>query len=256
MATAAADRARILGCEIDRLDMEQTVERCEQMMRDARGAQHVAVNAAKLVAYQGDAELRSIIKSCAIVSADGQSVVWASRLLGDPLPARVAGIDLMHRLLGLAEEKGYGVYVLGARRSVLERAISELRRHHPRLRIAGYRDGYFADAESEEVARQIREADADILLVAMSSPRKEYWLAKHGAATGVRFVMGVGGAIDVVAGETRRAPAWMQRAGLEWLFRLLQEPRRMWRRYLYTNTRFAALLAQELFKRRVLGARR
>jgi N-acetylglucosaminyldiphosphoundecaprenol N-acetyl-beta-D-mannosaminyltransferase len=254
MGAVVVDRANILGCYIDRLDMDQTLERCEEMIRGSRGVQHVAVNAAKLVALQDDAELRTIVDSCELVSADGQSVVWASRLLGDPLPERVAGIDLMHRLLELAERRAYGVFILGARHDVLETAVGELRRLHPELRIAGHRDGYFADGESAAVAGQVRESGADILLVAMSSPRKEYWLARFGRETGVPFIMGVGGAIDVVAGVARRAPLWMQRAGLEWLFRFVQEPRRMGRRYLVTNTRFAALLAREVYRRRLRGA--
>jgi N-acetylglucosaminyldiphosphoundecaprenol N-acetyl-beta-D-mannosaminyltransferase len=160
----------------------------------------------------------------------------------------------MHRLLELAERRAYGVFILGARHDVLETAVGELRRLHPELRIAGHRDGYFADGESAAVAGQVRESGADILLVAMSSPRKEYWLARFGRETGVPFIMGVGGAIDVVAGVARRAPLWMQRAGLEWLFRFVQEPRRMGRRYLVTNTRFAALLAREVYRRRLRGA--
>ncbi len=242
-------RARVLGCAIDRLDMDETVRRCEELIVSGGSAQHVVVNAAKLVALRRDLRLREIVGRCALVSADGQSVVWASRLLGDPLPERVAGIDLMERLLALAEERGYRVFILGARPDVLERAVERLRERHPRLIVAGTRDGYFRDGESAEVCAEIRAARPHILLVAISSPRKEYWLGRHTAELGVPFAMGVGGAIDVVAGVTRRAPSWLQRAGLEWLFRLLQEPRRLARRYLVTNTRFALLLAAELLRR-------
>jgi N-acetylglucosaminyldiphosphoundecaprenol N-acetyl-beta-D-mannosaminyltransferase len=240
------DRARFLGCEFDRLDMSQAVERCREVIEGRRFTQHVSINAAKLVSMRDDARLREIVRGCGIVTADGQSVVWASRLLGDPLPGRVAGIDLMHGLLELAEEKGYRVFILGARRHVLEVAVARLRARHPRLVLAGYRDGYFPDSDSPSVAAEIRDARADILFVAMSSPRKEYWLGRHGPELGVPLAMGVGGAIDVVAGVTRRAPPLLQRLGLEWLFRLLQEPRRLFRRYLVTNTRFAALVGKEL----------
>lgn len=248
-------RARVLGCEIDRLDMVATVARCEALIEAGGPAQHVAVNAAKLVAMHDDPRLRAIVHGCDLVSADGQSVVWASRLLGDPLPERVAGIDLMEALLTLAERKGYRVFVLGARRFVLERAVAELRRRHPLLALAGYRDGYFDDSESEVVCAEIHAARADILFVAISSPRKEYWLARHFDQLGVSFAMGVGGSIDVIAGVTRRAPRAAQRLGLEWLFRLAQEPRRLFARYAVTNARFLLALQRELLRSRLAQRR-
>jgi exopolysaccharide biosynthesis WecB/TagA/CpsF family protein len=156
----------------------------------------------------------------------------------------------MFNLFALAEEKGYRVYALGARQEVLERAMGRLRRTYPRLQLAGYRDGYFSESEVEAVCAAIRDAGAQILFVAMSSPRKEYFLGKHGPGLGVSFVMGVGGAIDIVAGTTRRAPRIVQRLGFEWLFRMLQEPCRLGPRYAVTNSRFAALLLRELRSRR------
>lgn len=246
----ATDRAVVLGCAIDRLDMAATVARCEDFLAAGRFAQQMSINAAKLVAMREDPELRAAIEDCDLINADGQAVVWASRMVGDPLPERVAGIDLMHELIALSARRGYGVYVLGARREVLETAVERLRDRYPGLRLAGYRDGYFEEADSREVAAEIRESGADILFVAMSSPRKERWLAAHGAELGVSLAMGVGGSIDVVAGVTRRAPRSWQRLGLEWLYRLLQEPRRMLRRYLVSNVRFLALLGRELATRR------
>jgi N-acetylglucosaminyldiphosphoundecaprenol N-acetyl-beta-D-mannosaminyltransferase len=177
-------------------------------------------------------------------------VVWASRVLGDPLPERVAGIDLMQALFARAEVAGNSVYILGARAEVLERAVLELRRRHPRLRIAGYRDGYFSPEQDAVVAEEIRAASPDLLFVAMSSPRKEYFLGEYGPRIDGVFAMGVGGAIDVMAGETRRAPLWMQRLGLEWLYRLAQEPGRLLRRYATTNVRFARLVAAEWVRQR------
>jgi N-acetylglucosaminyldiphosphoundecaprenol N-acetyl-beta-D-mannosaminyltransferase len=246
-----ASRAAFLGCEFDRVDMSEAVDLCCDVI-DARGfAQHMSINAAKLIAIRDDPRLRQLVRDCELITADGQSVVWASRLIGDPLPTRVAGIDLMHRLLEVAEERGYRVFILGAQRDVLEAAVRRLRDLHPALLIAGYRDGYFAEKESGNVAAEVRRANADILFVAMSSPRKEYWLGQHRHALGVPLVMGVGGAIDVVAGITRRAPVFMQRLGLEWLFRLLQEPGRLFRRYFVTNSLFLLLLGKELVLGRV-----
>jgi N-acetylglucosaminyldiphosphoundecaprenol N-acetyl-beta-D-mannosaminyltransferase len=242
-------RADILGCPIDRLSMDQTLAAIERAIAAGRYTQHMAINAAKLVAMQNDPRLCQIIDGCGLVNADGQSVVWASRLLKDPLPERVAGIDLMDALLDLAERRGYRVYFLGARADVLDRAVSRLLTRFPKLAVAGARDGYFADDEAPEVCDAIRASHADVLFVAMSSPRKEYFLGQHGPDLGVPFVMGVGGSIDVTAGMTRRAPAVWQRLGLEWLFRLLQEPRRMFRRYAITNTRFIALVGLALLSR-------
>ncbi len=242
----ALDRAVVLGCAIDRLDMEQTLKRCQAIIEHGAFAQQVSINAAKLVALRADPTLRDIVSRCALVNADGQSVVWASRLLGDPLPERVAGIDLMHALIEMAASEGYGVYILGAQRKVLQAAVQRLRETHPGLSIVGYRDGYFTEDEGPLVASAIRDSKADILFVAMSSPRKESWLGQHGPTLNVPFAMGVGGSIDIVAGVTRRAPSAWQRLGMEWLYRLLQEPRRMFRRYLGTNLRFGLLVIREM----------
>lgn len=250
-----ADRVTFLGCSIDRLDMRDTVERCCEVIERRGFAQHVSINAAKVIAIREDPRLCRIVRDCELITADGQSVVWASRLIGDPLPSRVAGIDLMHRLLEVAEERRYRVFILGAQRDVLETAVARLRELHPGLPVAGYRDGYFAEEDSGRVAAEIRRAKADILFVAMSSPRKEYWLGQYGAELSVPLVMGVGGAIDVVAGITRRAPVFMQRLGLEWLFRLLQEPGRLFRRYFVTNSLFLALVWKELVVGRARSSR-
>ena len=187
--------------------MEATVERCAEIIDAGEPTQHVAINVAKVVALEDDPKLRDVVERCELVSVDGQPIVWASRLLGDPLPERVAGIDLMFRLLGLAEERGYRVYILGAKQEVLETAIGRLGERYPRLVVAGYHHGYFKDEESPEICELVRASEPHILFVAMSSPRKEFWLAEHARDLGVPFSMGVGGSIDVVAGLTKRAPA-------------------------------------------------
>lgn len=243
-------RADVLGCSIDRIDMRETVARVDHMILAGRYSQHMAINTAKLVSMREDDRLRQIIEGCELVNADGQGIVWASRLLGDPLPERVAGIDLMEELLALSERKGYRVFVLGARQDVLQQAVARIREKYPRLTLAGWRDGYFSADEEPEVCASIRASRPHIVFVAMSTPRKEYFLAERGPELGAEFVMGVGGAVDVIAGLTRRAPVAWQRLGLEWLYRLLQEPKRMFRRYAVTNTRFAWMLALALAGRR------
>jgi N-acetylglucosaminyldiphosphoundecaprenol N-acetyl-beta-D-mannosaminyltransferase len=233
--------------------MEATLARCQELIEaGGQPAQHVVINVAKLVAMRRDGRLRSVIERCALINADGQPIVWASRLFRDPVPERVTGCDLMERLLEVSEQRGYRVYLLGSRQSVLESATARLRERYPHLILCGSHHGYFADDENGAVCEDIRSSRPDILFVAISSPKKELWLAENLNALDVPFGMGVGGSIDVVAGFTRRAPAWIQRAGLEWLFRLVQEPRRLARRYFISNTAFLLLLTRELLRVRVL----
>lgn len=234
--------------------MGGTLARCREAIEEGRYSQHVSINAAKLVYIKQQPELHEVVKQCQLVNADGQAIVWASRLLGDPLPERVAGIDLMNELFAMAEERDYRVFILGGREEVLQRATAKLRERHPRLVVAGVHHGYFTDAESPAIVAGIRAARPHILFVAITTPRKERWLGKYGSSLGVPLVMGVGGAIDVVAGDTKRAPRLWQRTGMEWLYRLLQEPDRLARRYLHTNTLFALLLARALVRRAVLSA--
>jgi N-acetylglucosaminyldiphosphoundecaprenol N-acetyl-beta-D-mannosaminyltransferase len=230
--------------------MDETVARVEEIIASGRPSQHLAISATNVVAVHEDPRLREIMAECAIVSADGQGIVWASKMLGDPLPERVNAADLMDRLFPVAEEKGYRVFILGAKQDVLEQAVENLRRRHPKLSLAGHRNGYFGPGEDAQVIDEIRAARPDMLFAAMSSPKKEYWLSEHKAELGVPFVMGVGGAIDVVAGLTRRAPVWVQRIGMEWSFRMIQEPRRLVRRFMVGNAKFLLLLGAELASRR------
>lgn len=226
--------------------MDETVQRCAAIIERGEGAQHVVLNAAKIVMMADVPELRSVVRDCALVNADGQSVVWAARLLGHPVPERVPGIDLMHRLLQEAERAGWPVYFLGARQEVLEQCLSVCKSTHPDLVLAGAHHGYFADDAA--MAAVIRQSGARLLFVGISSPRKELFLAAQRHRLGPLLAVGVGGAFDVVAGVTRRAPVWMQRAGLEWLYRFMQEPRRMWRRYLVGNLRFVGMVLAELIR--------
>ena len=250
------DRALVLGCEIDRVGMDEAVARCRTAVKQRGFLQHMALNAAKIVSLRADPRLREAVAQSELVTADGQSVVWASRVLRDPLPERVAGIDLMDELFALAEREQYRVYLLGATEDTLGRAVERLLERYPALSIAGSHHGYFSDDESATICERIKTAAPDLLFVAMSSPRKEYWLAEHGRALGVPVIMGVGGALDVTAGDVRRAPPRMQALGLEWVFRLLQEPRRLSRRYFVTNTRFILLVGRELLRRGLRGAAR
>jgi N-acetylglucosaminyldiphosphoundecaprenol N-acetyl-beta-D-mannosaminyltransferase len=244
---ARDSRPTLFGVPVDLLTMDETVAGCRELIESQRPAQHVVLNAAKAVMLEDVPGLREIVSRCDLVSIDGQGVVWAGRLLGLRVPERVAGIDLMGRLIAECEASGWPVYFLGAREEVLVAFLDEVRRRHPRLAIAGARNGYFSD--DAEVAAEVAAAGTRVLFVGISSPRKETFLAARLPSMGAVFAMGVGGSFDVWAGLVRRAPEWMQRIGLEWLYRLAQEPRRMWRRYLVGNARFAALVLRRLARR-------
>lgn len=231
----------LFGLPVDALTMDQTVEAVRGMVACGAPHQHVCLNAAKVVELDGSPELADVVSRCDLVSVDGQSVVWASRVLGAPVPERVAGIDLFQRLLGEAAAAGLPVYLLGARDDVVRRTAEIAVEQHPGLVVAGCRSGYWTPEQEADVVADVAASGAAMLFVALPSPRKEHFMEQWGVELGVPFRMGVGGSFDVLAGVTRRAPRWMQRAGLEWSYRLLQEPRRMFRRYLVGNTAFVRL---------------
>ena len=237
-------RVSVANCGIDALTFQETLTEVERLIQVRRPAQHCVVNASKAVLMDEDPRLREIISSCALVNADGQSLVWASQVLGRPVPERVTGIDLFAALMSLAADRGYGVYFLGATSEVLEEAVARARREHPALRICGWHHGYWAAADNDELVEHVCASQPDILFVALPSPRKEYWLAEHLEKLDVPFSMGVGGSFDVYAGRVKRAPLWMQHVGLEWSYRFWQEPLRMWKRYLLGNLKFAYMVVK------------
>jgi N-acetylglucosaminyldiphosphoundecaprenol N-acetyl-beta-D-mannosaminyltransferase len=238
--------ATFCGVPIHLLTMEQTVARVADAMREKHKLLHVALNVAKFVNIQRDEELRADVFGADLVGVDGMGIVLGARLFGVRVPERVAGVDLMQNVLALCAEQGFRPYFLGARPDVLETALAELTRRHPALSVAGSHHGYFKQADEANIVEQIRAARPDCLFVGMPTPRKERFMATHRAALDVPFVMGVGGSIDILAGHVRRAPGVWQRSGLEWLYRVLQEPRRMWWRYLSTNLLYAGILARAL----------
>lgn len=231
---------------IDALTMGETLYKIEQSILNNNKMHHVVVNAAKIVNAQKNTELRDAIVHCDIINADGQAVVWASRLLGKPLPERVAGIDLMQELVALSAKRNFKIFFLGAKEEIVYGVVEKYTEKYGSSIIAGYRNGYFdLETEGEKVALQIRESGAHILFVAITSPKKEIFLNTYKALIDTPFIMGVGGSFDVVSGKVKRAPRWMQKYGLEWLYRVCQEPRRMWKRYLITNSIFIYLVVKE-----------
>lgn len=250
-STTLYARRGLLGLPIDALTMAQAMDRCRTAIQCREYLSVGVVNAAKVMAMRRDVQLREAMTDCEMVLADGQSVVWASRILRVPLPERVAGIDLFLELLAEAAHRGYRVYFLGARRDVLTRMLEEINRRFPGLQVAGARDGYFTPDEESSIAEEIRRSAADLLFIGISSPKKELFVQRWGKMTGAHVVHGVGGSFDVLAGLNKRAPLWWQRSGLEWLYRALQEPLRLGPRYLKTNFAFIALVTREYLRRRI-----
>ena len=242
--------ARISICDIpvDSLTMQETIGLIDNAIVARKPIHHVVINAAKVVNAQKDNDLKESIVNCDIINADGQAIVWASRFLNRGLPERVAGIDIMANLVKLAAEKKYRIFFLGAREEVVTKVVDTYTKEYGKEIIAGYRNGYFKKEEEQEVANQIAASGASILFVAMSSPKKEIFLNTYKDIIKTPFIMGVGGSFDVVSGLVKRAPMWMQKTGLEWFYRVIQEPRRMWKRYLFGNSEFIYLVLKEKTK--------
>jgi N-acetylglucosaminyldiphosphoundecaprenol N-acetyl-beta-D-mannosaminyltransferase len=238
-------RRRVFGLALDALTLDQTVQRCLDAIADGTLIEVGVVNAAKIVNMRRDERLHEAVAGCHVIVADGQSVVWASRMLGAALPERVAGIDLFQRLLEEAERGGRSVYFLGARQEVLDEMTARIAERLPGLRIAGAQHGYFSADDAPAIADAIKASGADMLFLGMTSPKKENFVAEFGRRTGAKVVHGVGGSFDVLAGVVKRAPKAWQRVGCEWLYRAIQEPRRLGKRYLTTNVAFAALVVRE-----------
>ena len=247
-----ADRVSLLGLSFDGVSMQGAVDRCLEWCREPR-APHVVVtaNAAILCVMNRDPELRKACLNGDLVVADGMSVLWTSRLAGVGLPERVAGVDLMAHLLAAGSEHRLSAYFLGARKEVVSRLVERCAQDFPGLTVAGFRDGYFPGEEMDAVVDEIRALAPDMLFVGMPSPFKEAWCERHRERLGVPVIMGVGGSFDVLAGYVRRAPTWVQSAGMEWFWRLAMEPRKMWKRYLRTNSEFLLLAAREIARHRL-----
>lgn len=239
-----------LGIPVDALTMEETINRIDEAVQTKKQINHVVINAGKVITMQTDKQLFESVVTCDLINADGQSIVWAARFLGEHLPCRVAGVDLMQKLVMLAHEKKYKCFFFGAKEEVVTKVVDIYSKQYGPDIIAGYRSGYFNSSEEPEVAKQIAKSGAQLLFVAISSPKKENFLFEYkDVLKKVNFTMGVGGTFDVIAGVTKRAPNWMQKIGMEWFYRFAQEPYRMWRRYLIGNSKFILLVLKEKIKR-------
>src|SRR4051812_149341 len=240
----------LLGVPFPPLTLTQTLRRIEQMIASGRPHYIATANVDFLVQARSDIELHRVLFEADLVICDGQPLVWASRWLGSPLPERVAGSDLVPELIRLSAEKGYRIFFLGGSPEVAEQAVVRMKERHPGVNICGYHSPPYdklLDMNHEQIAQKIKEAQPDLLLVSLGCPKAEKWMFMHYRSLGVPVAIGVGGTIDFLAERLKRAPVWMRRSGAEWIFRLLQEPRRLYSRYARDAREFGIGILQQLW---------
>jgi N-acetylglucosaminyldiphosphoundecaprenol N-acetyl-beta-D-mannosaminyltransferase len=236
-------RINFIGYPVDNLSMQRAVLWTIAAARQGR-FHHIAVlNANKMWIADRNVRLREIVRRADLVIPE-YAVVWGCRMLGTPVKAHIGGIMLLQSLLPSLQAEEIPVYFLGARQDVVESMVSHLHFQYPTLKIAGARSGYFSDAEAEGIVREINGSGARILFVAMGTPRQELWIERHRSKWNIGVAIGVGGSFDVLAGIKKDAPSWLRHGG-EWLYRLAQDPRNLWKRYLTTNPWFVAHVLRE-----------
>lgn len=245
------NRYPILNTYVNAISMGETITEVEKIIKAGKPTQHVVINALKVNLMNENKELQKIVNNCPLINADGASIIWAARKLGIPLKERVAGIDLFLNLVQVASEKGYKIYLFGAKEKVVQKVKNIFMKQYPALQIVGVHNGYFTEEDEPEIIEDMAKSGADIMFVAFSSPKKEFWVNKYLDYLNIPFVMGVGGSFDIVAGITGRAPKWMQNHGLEWFYRFIQEPRRLWNRYIIGNWKFVVYTYKIKWKQRV-----
>lgn len=242
-------RFKFMNTYVNAVSMEQSIAWVEKIIAEGRPTQHVVINASKVNLMEKDSKLREIVNKCPLINADGASIVWAAKRLGVPLEKRVTGCDMFQKLIGMAAEKGYKIYLFGAKEEVVRKVKEIYEEQYSGIQIVGYRNDYFTESDEAQIVKDMHDSGADMMFVAFSSPKKEYWVNKYLDEIGIPFVMGVGGSFDIIAGVTQRAPIWFQEHGLEWFYRFVQEPRRMWKRYIIGNAKFVALTYKYKFNK-------
>lgn len=248
-------RSPFFGLPFYRLTMAEAVAVIDGFIRSGTPHRVTVVNAARIIGCRQNPLLLQIATTADLVLNDGMGLIYASRLLGQPLPELLAGPWMMDRLVRHAAERGYSIYFLGAKPEMVTRAVQNFLEKYPSLQIVGYHDGYFSSQEEPEIVRKIKEAHPDILLVGMGSPREELFIYKHAQEMGVPLCLDLGGAFDVAAGMTKLAPRWMRVAGLEWFYRVIQEPGRLWKRYLTVIPWFVWLVLRQMVHQRLAPSR-
>ncbi len=248
---AAQSRVQLLGVELDNLDFASTLARAEAAIAAQSGAQHLTVDMTRAVRACREPAFRRLLNEADLVSADGISIVWASRLIGSgPIVERVTGVDLFESLLGRAAERNWSVYFLGADETASCSLVTKATQRWPSLRIAGRRNGYWTPEAEPQLVADIRATSPDILFIGISSPTAEEFMSRWKRQLSAGYALSVGGSFDVLAGKVSRAPLWMQTTGFEWLWRIIKEPGRLWKRYLTAALQFTVIVAREFVSRR------
>lgn len=217
----------LLGMRVDRVDMAGALALVERFIQERTPRHIVTADASMVVTAAEDPEFAAIVNDADLVTPDGAGILWATKHLGDALPAKVSGVDLAARCCALSAEKGWRLFFFGAAPGVAEEAKARMQARHPGAHIVGFRDGFFELGDEPAIVAQIRQARPDILLVALGIPKQEKFIRRHKAALNVPVSIGVGGTFDVFSGTARRAPVWMQNAGLEWAYRLAANPKKI-----------------------------
>ena len=236
----------ILGAFVDRVTINEAVQRTSEFMTSGISHQIVTVNVDFVRLAQANSEFMDIINRSDLAIADGMPLVWASGWAGDRLPERVTGVELVDQCCAMSAEKGYRVFLLGGEEGVADAAAHVFAERHPGLQVAGTYSppvGEFSEEEDRKMVAMIREAKPHFLFVAFGAPKQDMWIARHREELGVPVSIGVGGVFNFVTGRVKRAPTWMQFHGLEWLYRVFQEPRRLWKRYFLMDLPIIAQMA-------------
>ncbi len=252
-ANGSRERVRVLDIEVDRVTIEDVVLQVRGFTESGKTHQIITANVDFAMLARGDPKFRDIVNGASLCVADGMPLVWAAKLLGSPLAERVNGTNLMYALCRDGQARHYRFFFLGAEPDVCARAADILARNYPGIHIAGYYSPPFrpfSDEENQRITQRIRESHPDILLVAMGPPKAQKWIAAHQNACSVPVAMGIGGALDFVAGRYKRAPVWIQDHGFEWFFRLCVDFRRLWRRYLIRDMQFIPAVLRQLLRTR------
>ncbi len=244
-------RREILNSFFDVVTTTQSVDWATNLINSGGRGYICTVNVAILMMMRSNPRLQKFVDNAALIVADGQPIVWASRLLCRPLPERVSGVDLIDEIAKKSADGDFKIYLLGAKSKVIEAAVAKLRKKYPGVNICGYSNGYFSKEEIPQRVATIRESGAHVLFIGMGVPLQEFFLDDNWPQLGVNLAVGVGGSFEIFAGTKKRAPIWMQNTGLEWFYRLLQEPRRLWKRYFITNGQFIYQLFKAMIFRGV-----
>ena len=249
---ASSEKVAIFGIKIDNISMDETIEKVEEFIAKDKGRLFCTPNVDGVIIAKKDREFNKIINSAGLVTCDSIYIYWASKFLGTPLKDRVAGSDFLPKFSKVAAEKGYSLFFLGGEEGITEIAAQKLRKSYPKLNIVGIltpdHKSLKNDKENIKIVKEINKTKPDILFVGFGTPKQEKWLNKNLHALNTKVAVCVGGTFNVISGQRKRAPIWVQRIGLEWFWRMMQEPRRLWRRYLINDSKFIWIVLKEKVK--------